>query len=58
MLLNMKCFHIQKQYDLLITDKEQIFWLVYVCVCFVLCKFVSGVILLFWENLRYDDLCA
>ena len=29
-----------------------------VCVCFVLCKFVSGLILWFMDNLWFDDLCA
>ena len=29
-----------------------------VCVCFVLCKFVLGLILWFLENLWFDDLCA
>ena len=29
-----------------------------ICVCFVLCKFVSGLILWFLENLWFDDLCA
>ena len=29
-----------------------------VCVCFVLCIFVSGLILLCLENLQFDNLCA
>ena len=29
-----------------------------VCVCFVLCKFVSGLILWFMDNLWFVDLCA
>ena len=29
-----------------------------VCVCFVLCKFVSGLILWFLDNLWFDDLSA
>ena len=29
-----------------------------VCVCFVLCKFVSGLILWFWDNLLANDLRA
>ena len=29
-----------------------------VCACFVLCKFVSGLILWFLENLWFDDLHA
>ena len=29
-----------------------------VCVCFVLCKFVSGLVLWFLKNLWFDDLCA
>ena len=29
-----------------------------VCVCFVLCKFVSGLILWFMDNLWFDDLRA
>ena len=29
-----------------------------VCVCFVLCKFVSELILWFLETLWFDDLCA
>ena len=29
-----------------------------VCVCFVLCNFVSGQILWFWDNLWFDDLHA
>ena len=38
------------------TDSSKI--LFDVCVCFVLCKFVSGLILWFFENLWFDDLCA
>ena len=29
-----------------------------VCVCFVLCEFVSGLILWFMDNLWFDDLRA
>ena len=29
-----------------------------VCVCFVLCKFVSELILWFMDNLWFDDLCS
>ena len=29
-----------------------------VCECFVLCKFVSELILWFWDNLWFDDLRA
>ena len=29
-----------------------------VCVCFVLCKFLSGLILWFMDNLWFDDLHA
>ena len=29
-----------------------------VCVCFILCRFVLGLILWFLENLWFDDLCA
>ena len=28
-----------------------------VCVCFVICKFVSGLVLWFLGNLWFDDLC-
>ena len=36
---------------------KQVEWLL-TCVCSVLCKFVSGLILWFLENLWFGDLCA
>ena len=40
------------------TNFLKILSLMFVYVCFVLYKFVSGLILQIWENLWFDDVCA
>ena len=40
------------------TNSKQILWSVFVCICFVLCEFVSGLILQIFEDCGFDDLCA
>ena len=39
-------------------DSSKFWCLVFVCLCFILCEFVSGLIGLNFENLWFDDLCA
>ena len=40
------------------TKSSTIFCLMFVCVYFVLCDTVSGLILWIFENLWFDDSCA
>ena len=40
------------------TNSLKILCLMFIFVCLFLCRFVSGLILWFWDNLWFDDLSA